>query len=213
MSSVKIGVLISGGGTNLQSLIDSINDGNINGEIVLVISDNKKAYGLKRAEKNGIDNMYINRLEYDSSDDYNEVIIEKMKEKKVELVVLAGYLKILNEKFVKKYQNKIINIHPSLIPSFCGKGYYGTKVHKACLDYGVKVTGATAHFVDKGTDTGPIILQRVVNIDNEDTVKSLKEKVLKVEHKILPEAVRLYCEGKIELKKQNNRFVTKIRRG
>lgn len=199
MAQVKIGVLISGSGTNLQAIIDNIDSGNINGKITVVISNRKDAYGLKRAENNGIDAVCINRRDFENEDLYNNEIIRILKDKNVELVVLAGYLRILNEKFVNEYKNRIINIHPSLIPSFCGKGFYGEKVHEAVLEYGVRVTGATVHFVDCGTDTGPIILQEVVKVDEDDTVDTLKKKVLKVEHKILPDAVKLFSEGRLKI--------------
>lgn len=199
MSQVKIGVLISGGGTNLQSLIDHIKNGYINGKVVVVISNKKDAFGLKRAEKENIEGIWVDRKSYDSNEEYNKRIIEELKERDVDLVVLAGYLKVLSEEFIREYKNRIINIHPSLIPSFCGKGYYGSRVHEEVLKYGVKYTGVTVHFVDEGTDTGSIILQRVVEVKDDDTVDSLKERVLKVEHKALPEAVRLYCDGKIKL--------------
>lgn len=197
MSQINIGVLISGGGTNLQSLIDNINAGQIKGNISLVVSNNKNAYGLVRAKNAGIESIYINRKEFDNSDEYNRKILEELKKRNVELIVLAGYLKILSAEFIDQYENRIINIHPSLIPSFCGKGYYGEKVHKAVLDYGVKVTGATVHFVDKGTDTGPIIIQEPVKVKEDDTVETLKARVLKVEHKILSKAVQLYCDGRL----------------
>lgn len=199
MSQVKIGVLISGGGTNLQSLIDHIKNGYINGKVVVVISNKKDAFGLKRAERENIEGIWVDRKSYDSNEEYNKRIIEELKERDVDLVVLAGYLKVLSEEFIREYKNRIINIHPSLIPSFCGKGYYGSRVHEEVLKYGVKYTGVTVHFVDEGTDTGPIILQRVVEVKDDDTVDSLKERVLKVEHSTLPEAVRLYCDGKIKL--------------
>ena len=199
MSQVKIGVLISGGGTNLQSLIDHIKSGYIDGEIAVVISNKRDAFGLKRAERENIEGLWVDRLAYDSDEEYNRKIIEELKARDVDLVVLAGYLKVLSKEFIRKYKNRIMNIHPSLIPSFCGSGYYGERVHEEVLKYGVKYTGVTVHFVDEGTDTGPIILQRVVEVKDDDTVESLKERVLKVEHEALPEAVRLYCEGKIKL--------------
>jgi phosphoribosylglycinamide formyltransferase-1 len=199
MSLVNIGVLISGGGTNLQNIIDNIDNGNINGKISVVISNKKDAYGLKRARKAGIEALYINRKEFSTEEDFNEAIIYELKKRNVELVVLAGYLKVLSHEFIEQYKNKIINIHPSLIPSFCGKGYYGEKVHQKVLEYGVKITGATAHFVDEGTDTGPIIIQKAVQVKDDDTVEILKNRVLKVEHEILPLAVKLYCDGKIKV--------------
>jgi len=199
---LKIGVLISGSGTNLQSLIDNVESRNINGEISVVISNKKDAYGLERAQKYKIDAVYLNPKNYGSSEEYNDAIIEELEKRGVSLVVLAGYLKILSEKFIKSYRNRIINIHPSLIPSFCGKGYYGIKVHEAAIDYGVKVSGATVHFVDEEADTGPIILQEAVYVDGDDTKETLQKKILKVEHKLLPTAVKYFCDGRIEVQKR-----------
>lgn len=197
MSPVKIGVLISGSGTNLQTLIDNINSGDIYGEISVVISNKKDAYGLTRAKNNGIDAIYIDRKNSLDDIEFNKKIIEELKKRDVQLVVLAGYLRILSSEFISQFRNRIINIHPSLIPSFCGKGYYGEKVHKAVLDYGAKITGATVHFVDEEADTGPIIFQKSVEISEGDNVETLKNKVLEVEHVLLSEAVRLYCKDKI----------------
>ncbi|NLN14911.1 MAG: phosphoribosylglycinamide formyltransferase [Tissierellia bacterium] len=194
---LKIGVLISGGGTNLQAIIDNIERGCIKGKIQLVISNKKAAYGLERARKAGIEALYINPKDYKDSQEYNQRLIEELKARGVELVVLAGYLKILSKDFIQAFRNRIINIHPSLIPSFCGPGYYGERVHKAVLDYGCRVSGATVHIVDEGTDTGPIVLQKCVEVDQDETVESLQKKVLKVEHEILVEAVKLFCEGRI----------------
>lgn len=199
IKTVKIGVLVSGSGTNLQSIIDSINSGYINGEITVVISNKKDAYGLERAKQHNINAVFVNQINYDNIESFNDAIIEVLKENKVELVVLAGYLKILTNNFINLYRNKIINIHPSLIPSFCGKGYYGIKVHEAAINYGVKISGATVHFVDENADTGPIIIQEAVIVDNDDTAETLQQKILKIEHKILPLAVKYYCEGKIEV--------------
>lgn len=199
MSLVKIGVLISGGGTNLQSLIDNIKEEKIKGEIKLVISNRKEAYGLIRAKKEGIETLYINRKEFKTEEEYNEKIMEEFKKRNIHLVVLAGYLKVLSKEFIESYKGRIINIHPSLIPSFCGKGCYGEKVHEMVLKYGVKLTGATVHFVDEGTDTGPIIIQRAVEVKDDDTVDTLKRRVLEVEHQLLPEAVRLFCENKLSI--------------
>lgn len=200
MSPVKIGVLISGSGTNLQALIDNINSGEINGEISVVISNKKDAYGLTRAKNNGIDAIFIDKKDFINEEEFNRKIIEELKKRQVNLVVLAGYLKILSSEFISEFRNRIINIHPSLIPSFCGKGYYGEKVHKAVLDYGAKITGATVHFVDEEADTGPIIFQKPVRITENDTIDSLKEKVLEIEHVLLSEAVRLYCMDKITVR-------------
>lgn len=191
----KIAVLISGGGTNLQALIDNL--GYINGYIDIVISNNKEAYGLERAKLNNIDALYINQKDYENVDEYNNKIINELLNRNIELVVLAGYLKILNKNFISTFKNRIINIHPSLIPSFCGKGFYGLKVHEEVIKYGVKISGATVHFVDEEADTGPIILQDTVKVDDNDTAESLQKKVLQLEHKLLPEAVSLFCENKL----------------
>ena len=191
---LNIAVLISGGGTNLQALIDNTKNGYINGEIKIVISNRKDAYGLMRAEKAGIEALYINPLEFTTQEEYNSKILEELEKRNVKLVVLAGYLKILSKEFIEKYRDRIINIHPSLLPDFGGKGYYGEKVHKAVLESGIKTTGATVHFVDEGTDTGEIILQETVEIREDDTVESLKARVLEVEHRLLVEAVRMLCK-------------------
>ncbi len=199
MPQVKIGVLISGSGTNLQSLIDNIETGNIKGKITVVISNRKDAYGLNRARQKNIDALYIRQKDYESFENFNDAIIDELKKHNVELVVLAGYLKILTSKFIEEYRNRIINIHPSLIPAFCGKGYYGIKVHEEVIKYGVKLSGATVHFVDEEADTGPIIIQEAVEVGYEDTAETLQQKVLNIEHKILPLAVKYYCEGKIQI--------------
>lgn len=194
---LNICVLASGGGSNLQAIIDNCENSNINGQVKLVVSNKKDAYALQRAEKYNIKNIYLNPKDFESIDIYNEEILKICKDLKIDLIVLAGYLKILSGNILKEYKNKIINIHPSLIPSFCGDGYYGDNVHKKVLEYGVKYTGATVHFVDEGTDTGPIILQEVVSVDDCDSLDSLKEKVLKVEHELLPKAVSLICEDRL----------------
>lgn len=203
MSQVKIGVLVSGGGTNLQALIDNIDNGNIRGEITVVIANRKNAYGLERAKNKGIPSVYIDRKKFENDIDYDREIIRILDEHNVELVVLAGYLKILSEELINKFRNRIINIHPSLIPSFCGKGFYGEKVHKAVLEYGVKITGTTVHFVDYETDSGPIILQYTAVVNDNDTVESLQKRVLDIEHKALTEAVKLFCEGRLNVEGRN----------
>ena len=187
---LNIGVLISGGGTNLQAIIDETKSGGINGKVKLVISNKEDAYGLERARLSGI------KAVYETDEDK---IIGLLKENNIDLIVLAGYLKIITPKFVDEFRNKIINIHPSLIPSFCGKGYYGEKVHQGVIDYGSKVTGATVHFVDEGADTGAIIMQETVNVEQDDDVKSLSKRVLEVEHRILKESIRLFCENKLSI--------------
>ena len=187
---LNIGVLISGVGTNLQAIIDETKSGGINGTVKLVISNKEDAYGLERARLSKI------KAIYETDEDK---IIELLKENNIDLIVLAGYLKIITPKFVDEFRNKIINIHPSLIPSFCGKGYYGEKVHQGVIDYGAKVTGATVHFVDEGADTGAIIMQETVNVEQGDDAKSLAKRVLEVEHRILKESIRLFCENKLSI--------------
>ena len=187
---LNIGVLISGGGTNLQAIIDETKSGGINGKVKLVISNKEDAYGLERARLSKI------KAVYETDEDK---IIGLLKENNIDLIVLAGYLKIITPKFVDEFRNKIINIHPSLIPSFCGKGYYGEKVHQGVIDYGAKVTGATVHFVDEGADTGAIIMQETVNVQQDDDAKSLAKRVLEVEHRILKKSIRLFCENKLSI--------------
>lgn len=187
---LNIGVLISGGGTNLQAIIDETKSGGINGKVKLVISNKEDAYGLERARLSGI------KAVYETDEDK---IIGLLKENNIDLIVLAGYLKIITPKFVDEFRNKIINIHPSLIPSFCGKGYYGEKVHQGVIDYGAKITGATVHFVDEGADTGAIIMQETVNVEQDDDAKTLSKRVLEVEHRILKESIRLFCENKLSI--------------
>lgn len=196
---LKIGVLISGSGTNLQSLIDCVENGFINAVISVVITNKENAYGIERAKKHNINAVYLNQDCYDSFDKFNDTINDVLESNQVDIVVLAGYLKILSHNLIEKYKNRIINIHPSLIPSFCGKGYYGIRVHEAAIDYGVKLSGATVHFVDEGADTGPIILQESVKVEYNDTAESLQKKVLKLEHKLLPLAVKLLCEDRLEV--------------
>lgn len=187
---LNIGVLVSGGGTNLQAIIDEIKIGGINGTVKVVISNKENAYGLERSRLNDIEAIYETN---------EDKIIEILKEKNIDLIVLAGYLKIISPKFVSEFRNKIINIHPSLIPSFCGEGYYGEKVHQGVLDYGAKVTGATVHFVDEGADTGAIIMQETVIVEQDDTASSLAKRVLNIEHKILKESIKLFCENKLSI--------------
>ena len=188
---VRIAVFVSGGGTNLQSLIDSINNGYINGEIVLVVSNRLKAYGLERAKNASIKAECIKD---------EELLIKRLQEERVDLIVLAGYLAIISERLIELYKNKIINIHPSLIPSFAGPGYYGIHVHEKAFERGVKVSGATVHFVSSEVDGGPIILQRAIDVSSASSPLEMQKMILEnVEHKLLPEAVKLYCEGKIKV--------------
>lgn len=193
--------MVSGGGTNLQAIIDSVKNGTItNTELVGVISNNKNAYSLTRAEENGIDAKCISPKDYESREVFNQELLKAVDAYEPDLIVLAGYLVVIPPEMIKKYKNRIINIHPSLIPSFCGTGYYGLKVHEAALARGVKVVGATVHFVDEGTDTGPIILQKAVEVQNGDTPEVLQRRVMEqAEWKILPRAIDLIANGKVEV--------------
>lgn len=199
---LKIAVLVSGGGTNLQAIINDIKKGSItNTSIEVVISNNKNAYALERAEDNNIPASCISPKDYESRADFNKALLEEIDSYNVDLIVLAGYLVVIPDIIINKYRNKIINIHPSLIPSFCGTGYYGLKVHEAVLERGVKVTGATVHFVDEGTDTGPIILQKAVQVKLHDTPGTLQKRVMEeAEWVILPMAIDLIANGLIEVR-------------
>lgn len=205
---LKMAVMVSGGGTNLQAIIDRIEDGTItNARIEAVISNNKSAYALERARKHGIDARCISPKDYDTRQQFNEELLSVIDSYGVDLIVLAGCLVVLPEKMTAKYENRIINIHPSLIPAFCGKGFYGLKVHEEALKRGVKVTGATCHFVDAGTDTGPIILQKAVEVQENDTPEILQRRVMEeAEWKIMPEAINLIANHHIRV--QDGRVVT-----
>lgn len=197
----NIVVLVSGGGTNLQALIDAEKSGEIlGGKITCVISSNPSAYALKRAEDNGIPSRIVPRKEYPDSVSYSRAILEALNEEKADLVVLAGFMTILDECVTKAYAYKIINVHPALIPSFCGEGFYGLRVHEAALNYGVKVSGATIHFVNEEADAGAIILQGTVDVQRDDTPETLQRRIMEnVEWKLLPKAVSLFCQDKIEI--------------
>ena len=196
---LNVVVLVSGGGTNLQAIIDAVENGTItNTKIASVISNNKNAYALERAKKHGIANCCISPKDYANRATFNQKFLEKMDELNPDLIVLAGFLVVIPEQMIAKYRNRIINIHPSLIPSFCGTGYYGLKVHEGALARGVKVTGATVHFVDEGTDTGPIILQKAVEVQEGDTPEILQRRVMEqAEWKIMPQAIDLIANGKV----------------
>lgn len=193
---VKVAVFVSGGGTNLQAILDSANRGDIpNGEIKLVLSNNPNAYALERAKAHGVKAVCVDKAEYKTLDEREAKAIEILEEEGIDVIVLAGYLSILSENFTKRYANKIINVHPSLIPSFCGKGYYGLKVHEAALDYGVKVTGATVHFVNEIPDGGKIIMQKAVEIKEGDTAEILQKRVMQeAEWILLPAALEKVCK-------------------
>ena len=198
---LKLGVLVSGGGTNLQAILDSIDEGRItNACVSIVISNNSGAYALDRAKKHGIEGVCISPRQFSDREEFHQALLEKLREAQVDLVVLAGFLVSIPPQIVKAYPNKIINIHPSLIPSFCGVGYYGLHVHEGVLARGVKVTGATVHFVDDGTDTGPIILQKAGEVQDGDTPESLQRRVMEqAEWVILPKAIDLIANDKVSI--------------
>lgn len=196
---LRVAVMVSGGGTNLQAVIDAVQSGRItNTELVAVISNNEGVYALERAKKAGIRDIVVSPKNYDSREEFNKALVETVDSLHVDLIVLAGFLVVIPPEMIDKYENRIINIHPSLIPSFCGTGYYGLKVHEAALARGVKVVGATVHFVDKGTDTGPIILQKAVAVQEGDTPKILQQRVMEqAEWVLLPHAIDLIANNKI----------------
>ncbi|MDD6733737.1 MAG: phosphoribosylglycinamide formyltransferase [Lachnospiraceae bacterium] len=198
---LKICVCVSGGGTNLQAIIDRIADGRLtNVEIVRVISNNPGAFALERAKKAGIDSCCVSPKDYEDRELFHEALLNAMNEVSPDLIVLAGFLVVIPKQVISQYRNRIINIHPSLIPSFCGTGYYGLKVHEAALERGVKITGATVHFVDEGTDTGPIILQKAVEVRPGDTPKELQLRVMETaEWEILPGAIQLIADGLVTI--------------
>lgn len=196
---LRVCVCVSGGGTNLQAILDAIDAGKIkNTEIVQVISNNKNAFALERARNRGIAAKAVSPKDFESRELFNEAFLACIDEAKPDLIVLAGFLVVLPPMMIERYEGRIINIHPSLIPSFCGKGFYGLKVHEAALERGVKVTGATVHFVDAGTDTGPIILQKAVEVLPGDTPKELQQRVMEqAEWQILPQAIDMIANGKV----------------
>lgn len=198
---LKIAVMVSGGGTNLQAIIDAINEGRIHGtKIVRVISNKKDAFALERAKKAGIDAVAVTRPDFGSREEFDKALLDALDEAEPDLVVLAGFLVVLSAEIIGKYKGRIINIHPSLIPSFCGEGFYGLKVHEEALKRGVKVTGATVHFVDEGCDTGPIIMQKAVEVEPGDTPEILQRRVMEqAEWKILPETIDKVALGQIKI--------------
>ena len=206
---LKLGVLVSGGGTNLQAILDAIDAGAVtNAEISLVISNNAGAYALKRAEDHGIKAECISPKDYNDREQFHRALLEELKKNQIDLVVLAGYLVAVPPMIVEAFPDRIINIHPSLIPSFCGTGFYGLKVHEGVLARGVKVTGATVHFVDNGTDTGPIILQKAVEVQEGDTPEILQRRVMEqAEWKILPHAIDLIANNRVTV--QNGKVIVK----
>ena len=200
----NIAVLVSGGGTNLQALIDAEKNGSLgNGKITLVIASKPGVYALERAKNHAIDTLVLARKEYESIAAYSKALADALVEAKIDLVVLAGFLTIIDEQVYEKFPNRILNVHPALIPSFCGKGYYGLHVHEAALEKGVRVSGATVHIVTPECDAGPIVLQQAVEVKANDTPETLQKRIMtEAEWKILPQAVKLFCEGRITVKNQ-----------
>ena len=198
---LRVLVCVSGGGTNLQAIIDAGARGELGDTVIVrVISNNPNAYALERAKNAGIDAVCVSPKEFENRADFHKALLDAINEAKPDLIVLAGFLVVVPEEVIAAYRNRIINIHPSLIPSFCGTGYYGLKVHEAALARGVKVSGATVHFVDEGTDTGPIILQKAVEVREGDTPKVLQQRIMEeAEWKIMPEAIRLIAEGNVKI--------------
>ena len=198
---LRVVVMVSGGGTNLQAILDAVDNGKItNAEVVAVISNNEGAYAIERAKNHGVPAFVVTPKAYETRDAFNEALLETIKACKPDLIVLAGFLVKIPAAMIEAYRNKIINIHPSLIPSFCGTGYYGLKVHEGVLNRGVKVTGATCHFVDEGTDTGPIIMQKPVMVEQGDTPEVLQRRIMEqAEWNILPETINLIANGKVHV--------------
>lgn len=199
MSKLKIVVFASGNGSNLQSLIDAMDSGLIQGSIEAVISDKNSAFALERAANHGIRPILIDKKAIGNKAEFDRQLMQYMDDIQPQLVILAGFISILPEELVKQYQGKIMNIHPALIPAFCGKGFYGEKVHQAVIEYGVKVSGVTVHFVDEGTDTGPIIIQQALDVLGNDTAETLGKRVLELEHQLIVKAASLYCAQKLKL--------------
>lgn len=197
----RIAVMVSGGGTNLQAIMDAIRDGRITGaQLVSVVASKEGVYALERAKNFGVPGVVIARRDFDSQEAFDQALLQHMQENQIDLIVLAGYLSILSEAVTHQYANRIINIHPALIPSFCGPGHYGLHVHEKALEYGVKVTGATVHFVNEVVDGGAIILQKAVEVRDGDTPESLQLRVMQqAEWELLPRAIDLFCNGKLRI--------------
>ena len=202
-----IAVFASGGGTNFQAVLDGCEKAQINGKITLLIYNRRNAYAKERAQAAGIKTEYINKLQFENADAQGECVLSVLREAKIDIIVLAGYLDILHPDVIRAYKNKIINTHPALIPSFCGMGYYGEKVHQAALDYGVKVSGCTIHFATEETDAGPVILQGVVEVKDGDTAETLAARILPVEHELLVKAVALLCDDRIAVEGRRTKIL------
>ena len=195
----RLAVFVSGSGSDMQSVIDGIEEGKIDAQIVLVVASKEGIYAVERASRHGIACEVFSKSDYATLESMYDKLIDRLRSLDVDFVLLAGYLTILTPNIIQAFPNRIVNIHPSLIPSFCGKGFYGLKVHQAAIDYGVKLTGVTVHFVDEGADTGCIIAQEAVRVESSDTAESLQKRVLAVEHRLLPEVVALLCRDKVRV--------------
>ncbi len=209
MNKLKIGVLVSGGGTNLQAIIDACQTNVIRGEVVVVISNRENAYALQRAGKHKIDALYIDRKDFVTNQDYARRLVEEMEQRDVELICLAGFLLLIDPFFITKYKNRIMNIHPALLPAFGGKGMYGKHVHQAVLEYGCKVSGVTVHFINENYDQGAVILQETVKVLDNDTPETLASRILVEEHKIYPQAIKLFAEKRLDIKDRKVRIIEK----
>lgn len=206
---LKVGVLASGGGTNLQAILDRASDGRLDAEVTIVISDVADAYALERARLAGVHAAFVNPRDFPDREAFNQALIQRLRDHGVELVALAGYLRITTDSFVDAFEGRIMNIHPSLVPAFCGKGMHGLRVHQAALDYGVKLTGCTVHFVTKQVDAGPIIIQRAVAVMDDDTAETLSARVLRQEHEAYSEAIQLLAEGRLRIEGRRARVLPK----
>ena len=209
MNKLKIGVLVSGGGTNLEAIIDACRTNVIRGEVVVVISNRENAYALQRAGKHKIDALYIDRKDFVTNQDYARRLVEEMEQRDVELICLAGFLLLIDPFFITKYKNRIMNIHPALLPAFGGKGMYGKHVHQAVLEYGCKVSGVTVHFINENYDQGAVILQETVKVLDNDTPETLASRILVEEHKIYPQAIKLFAEKRLDIKDRKVRIIEK----
>ncbi len=200
MAKIRLAVLVSGGGTNLQAIIDACAAGQIEAEIALVLSSRSKAFALQRAEKAGIQTVVCSPRHYNNTQQYSRAVSAELDKQEIDLIILAGFMSIFSSEFIAKYRNRIMNTHPSLLPSFGGRGCYGKRVHQQVLDYGVKISGATIMFVSEDIDTGPIILQEAVAVAEDETLESLQQKVLRLEHKLYPQAISLFAADRLQIR-------------
>jgi phosphoribosylglycinamide formyltransferase-1 len=199
MKRLRLGVLVSGHGTNLQAIIDNCQEGRLDAEVVVVISDNPEAFALERARRASIPAVVVNRADFSSKADFDRAVLRELQQRNVELIILAGYMRIIGRGLLEAYRGRMMNIHPALLPAFGGRGMTGSKVHQAVIDHGAKISGCTVHFVDETVDGGPIILQRAVTVLDEDTAETLANRILPHEHQIYSEAIQLFAEGRLKI--------------